>query len=152
MKIYNEIISIIKGALMGVGIGYIIAMCFSLSIKDGVFYPAPLEVLDSMDNINAALMLAGYSALVGATFSGLRFVWNIERWSLLKSSLVYFTVNLVVMTFSGYKMYWFSHNLKSYIFYLGMYIFIFAVIWIICYNLAKKSANELNEKLGEIKK
>lgn len=147
-NLYDRIRKILVGALMGIGIAYIIALCFS--IKWGEFSPAPLELIEEVGNIKAAEMLALYSGLVGAVFTGTKFIWNIEKWSLLKTSFVYFTINFFVMSFAGYKLYWFSHNIKDYILFLAEYMVIFMAIWLVIYFKNKKSVKELNDKLSQV--
>ncbi|WP_027107283.1 DUF3021 domain-containing protein [Ligilactobacillus ceti] len=149
-NLYDRIRKILVGALMGVGIGYIIALCFS--VKWGAFSPAPLVLVEKVGNIKAAEMLALYSGLVGAVFAGTKFIWDIEKWSLVKSSFVYFTINLLVMSCAGYRLYWFSHNIKNYFSFLSVYIVIFIAIWVVTYFKNKKNVKELNDKLNQIKK
>lgn len=149
-NLYAYIRRIIVGALMGVGIAYIIALCFSM--KWGTFSPAPFELIKRVGNIRAAEMLAIYSGLVGAVFVGTKFIWDIESWSLLKSSFLYFTINLLVISFAGYRLYWFSHTIGNYILFLNVYVTIFTSIWIVSYFKSKKNVRRLNEKLNQIKK
>lgn len=149
-SLFERVVKILAGALMGVGIAYIIALCFS--IKGGTFSPAPLVLIEKVGNIKAAEMLALYSGLVGAMFVGTRFVWDIERWSLLKRTFVYFIINFLVLSFAGYRLYWFSHNVKDYVSFLTVNVVIFMAIWAVNYFRNKKNVKELNDKLKQVKK
>lgn len=149
-NLYGILRNIFAGAFIMIGVGYLIILYFSKMI--GEFSPAPIELVEKVGVLRASEMLAFYSALAGAVFGGTKFIWKIESWSILKSSVVYFTINLIVMTFCGYRMYWFAHTINGYISFLAIFIGIFIAIWIMCYLRGKSQADEMNNKLKDIKK
>ncbi len=147
MKIRETIGRILAGGLLGIGIGYSIAVVFS-SIY-GEFSPAPPQLIEQVGSLKAAQLLLMYSALIGMVFAGMQFVWEKENWSLFKSTVIYFTVNLASMSFAGYQLYWFPHILSGYISYIIIYVVVFTIMWFIFYMKAKKEVAAMNEKINK---
>lgn len=147
MRIKKTLANMVRGSVLGIGVGYIIAV--NISSATGSFAPAPASLVDEVGMLQASQMLLGYGAILGAVFAGTRFVFEKPDWSLFKATLVYFTVNLAVMLFAGSRMQWFVLTLSSVAAFLGIYIAIFFAIWIVMYNIKKKEAMRLNEGLKD---
>ena len=49
----------------------------------------------------------------------------------------------------AYFMYWMEHSVTGFLSYFGIFILIFAVIWIVQFIIGKKNIKRMNEKLSE---
>ena len=148
-RVFKNLGRAVCGAFLMIGVQYIIALCFSKA--NGEFFPAAQDLMAQKSLLEGAEMLAIYSALAGAVFGGMRFIWEIEDWSVLKSSAVYFGINLISMSYCGYKMYWFTHSIKGYLPFLAIFVAIFLSIWCMCYFRGRSAARQMNRRIREKK-
>lgn len=139
----------LPAAILGtIGIGYLITLFISMYY--GNFMTASPWLVDKVGSLKAAEMLAFYTGLMGASFTITQPIWEVESWSLFKSTVLYFGINLLTMLLVGWKMMWFTLNLEGVLFFVGMYVIIFAIIWVIVYFRTRKEAMELNRKIKKI--
>ena len=86
---------IIRGALgflTGITIGYLITIITSLVFANGYYSPCVPELISIMGNeINAVILQALLSGLLGAGFGACSVIWEIERWSIVMQTGIYFT-------------------------------------------------------------
>ncbi len=142
---YNIIRNALTGALIMVGVTYLITVFISTSY--GEFLPAPPELIKEIGMLSAAQSLAIYSAISGAVFGGSRFIWQIEKWRLVKRTIVYFVINFPLAIFASYKMHWLDLSFKGVLEYSVVFTTIFMVIWLYNYFMARRNALLLNQKL-----
>ncbi len=145
LKLYDVIRKVFVGGLMGIGIGYIITVCFS--IKFGIFLPAPKSLVDDVGTLNASIMLLVYSTLIGASFKASEFIWHIRTLNLMFKSLLYYMINLIIMIFASCKMHWINMSLSELISFVLVFSVIFMSIWIINYIKIKKNIEKLNKNI-----
>lgn len=82
------------GAPIGVTISLIITVIFSLCTGQGEYYPAPHELVDwcGGNETTAVIVQMICSMIVGAVCGGASVIWEIEKWNLLKQTLINFAV------------------------------------------------------------
>lgn len=141
------IIRAIVGLPMGIGISMIISLLISILIGQGKYYPCAPQLIGEMGEIPAVILQTVLSALLGAAFCGGSVVWEIESWSLLKQTVIYFLLGAVTMLPCAYALYWTKRSITGLLIYLLVFIVLFAVIWVIQYLLEKKAVERMNEKL-----
>ncbi len=145
MKANKFLKDIFKSGCLGISIGYCISVLISSFM--GSFSIATPILISKVGELRAAQMLVAYSFLIGASFKALSFIWKKENLSLWMATLIYFTLNFIVILFAGYKMCWFRKNEMSFLLYFAIYTVIFIIIWLIYYIIAKKNVRDLNESL-----
>lgn len=140
----------IFGFPVGVTIGYFITIVISLIMADGQYFPCePALVALIGSEINAVLLQAILCGLLGAGFSAASIIWDIENWGIIKQTAIYFLVISAIMMPIAYVMYWMEHSMKGILGYFTIFVFIFAVIWIIEYCIIRHNVRKMNETLSK---
>lgn len=121
---------------------------------DDFFYsPCVPDLITAMGNeINAVIIQTVLCGLLGSGFSVSSVIWEIEDWSIVKQTGIYFLIISVIMLPIAYFMYWMEHSVTGFLSYFGIFILIFAVIWIVQFIIGKKNIKRMNEKLSETRK
>ena len=145
MNSNKMLVNTLVGILVGIGIGYM--MNVGMSCPTGHYLAGVPELISKVGDLRAAQMLLFYSGLIGASFGLMMFVWEREEWSLLKRTVIYFVVNLIVMVVSAYQMCWIGKSVWSLVVFIAMFIAIFTVCWFVSYAIAKKRTQQLNAGL-----
>ncbi|MDE6505173.1 MAG: DUF3021 domain-containing protein [Clostridia bacterium] len=141
----------VLGAPLGVTVSLIITVIFSLCMGSGEYFPAPQELISLCGNeITAVIVQAVCSLFVGAVCGGSSVIWEAEKWSLLKQTLVHFAVLAVPFFGIGYVMSWVPHNLYGALGYAGAFVAVYLITWISIYFSVKAKIKKLNKQLSEL--
>lgn len=125
----------------------------SLGWANGYYSPCVPDLITAMGNeINAVIIQTVLCGLLGSGFSVSSVIWEIEDWSIVKQTGIYFLIISVIMLPIAYFMYWMEHSVTGFLSYFGIFILIFAVIWIVQFIIGKKNIKRMNEKLSETRK
>lgn len=136
------------GFPLGLAMGYLITIFISLTVSDGRYYPYVPELAAVMGNeINAVLLQAVLCGILGTGFGACSVIWQIESWGILKQTGIYFSIISVIMLPTAYVSYWMEHSLKGILSYFGIFVLIFAAVWIVQYAAAKHNVRKMNETL-----
>lgn len=138
------------GLLGGIVISYVITIIISLAFNDGSYYSCvPSLVTKFGSEMNAVIIQTILSAILGATFSSGSIIWEMDNWSLLKQTGLYFGITTVAMMTVAYICEWMEHSIKGFISYLAIFFAIFIVVWIVQYVSWKKKISSLKIKFEE---
>ena len=120
---------------IGISCSVGISLFLSLIFGEGKYYPfaSPL-VLFTGSEVKAMLMQTILSGILGSVFGGMSFIWEMERWSILKQTAVYFLSVSIPMMGISYLLYWMEHSLSGFLFYFLIFVMVFIVVWL--FNLA----------------
>ncbi len=148
----NKIISrSISGFPIGIAIGYLITIFISLNQANGYYLPCVPELISAMGNeINAVVLQTLLCGLVGVGFAASSVIWEIENWSIMKQSGIYFIIISVIMLPIAYFAYWMEHSVVGFLSYFGIFILIFAFIWVIQFVIGKHNVKKMNESLRNV--
>ena len=136
------------GFPLGLAMGYLITIFISLTVSDGRYYPCVPELAAVMGNeIDAVLLQAVLCGILGAGFGACSVIWQIESWGILKQTGIYFSIISVIMLPTAYVSYWMEHSLKGILSYFGIFVLIFATVWIVQYAAARHNVRKMNETL-----
>ncbi len=142
----------ILGFPIGLAIGYLITIQISLGWANGEYLPCVPELAAVMGNeINAVILQAALSGLLGTGFAASSVIWDIERWGLAKQTGIYFIIISVIMMPIAYFTRWMEHSVKGFFSYFGIFCLIFAVIWIIEFAIGKRHLKQMNDALARKK-
>lgn len=140
------------GFPIGIAIGYFITILGSLAWANGDYSPCAPELTAAMGNeINAVMLQAVLSGLLGTGFAASSVIWEIDTWSMVKQTGIYFSIISAVMLPTAYFAYWMEHSVIGFVIYFGIFIFIFAGIWISLYVTGKSNVRKMNQKLSQVK-
>ncbi len=142
----------ILGFPVGIAIGYLITIFISLCWADGYYAPCVPELISATGNeINAVILQAILCGFLGAGFAASSVIWEIENWSILKQTGIYFIIVSVIMLPTAYFSYWMEHSIAGFFSYFGIFVLIFAFIWMIQFVIGKRNVRKMNENLSNAK-
>ena len=141
------------GAPIGVTISLIITIIFSLCLGHGEYFPAPLKLIDwcGGNEITAVIVQLICALFIGAICGGSSVIWEIEKWSLLKQTLVHLAVLAVPFFGLGYIMNWMPHNIYGVLGYIGGFVLVYVIMWCSIYFSIKAKINKMNKQLNEMR-
>lgn len=146
---------ILRGALgvpLGIALGYVITILISLIWADGYYSPCVPELVETLGNeIKAVILQTLLCGLLGAGFAASSVIWEIEHWSIVKQTGIYFLIVSVIMMPIAYFTFWMEHSITGILSYFGIFVLIFAVIWMVQFVIGKHNVKKMNEKISEEK-
>ena len=138
------------GFPVGIAIGYVITVVISICIGDGFFHPVNPELVNKMGSeLNAILIQTGLSGIMGTGFAMASVIWEIDSWSLVKQSGVYFAIACVIMFPISYFANWMPHSTGGILSYVGIFVAIFLAAWVIQYSVWKRKITKMNEGIKD---
>lgn len=136
------------GFPLGIAIGYVITVIISICIGDGLFHPVTPELLETMGNeMNAVILQTALCGIMGTCFAMASIIWEIDSWSLVKQSGIYFAVICVVMFPISYFAGWMPHSTAGVLLYVGIFIAIFVLVWISQYLAWNSKIKKMNDSV-----
>lgn len=140
------------GAPVGVTISLIITIIFSLSMGHGEYFPAPHELIDWCGgNATTAVIVQFIGSLaIGALMAASSVIWEIERISLTKQTLLHFAVVVVTFFPISYLLNWLPHNLYGALGFAAAFIGMYVIMWISIYFSIKAKIKKMNKQLQEM--
>lgn len=139
----------VLGAPLGITIGYVITIMISLGIGDGRYYAYVPQLAESLGGgeLSAVIVQAALCAILGAVSAGSSVIWEMENWSLLKQSLIFFVLLSAVMMPVAYFAQWMEHSLSGFLGYFAIFTVIFIFVWLIRYFFWKSKVKALNNDM-----
>ena len=134
------------GFPLGIAIGYVITVIISICIGDGFFHPVNPELVNKMGSeLNAILIQTGLSGIMGTGFAMASVILEIDSWSLAKQSGIYFTIACVIMFPISYFANWMPHSTAGILSYVGIFVAIFVITWLVQYFVWKRKVKRMND-------
>ncbi len=138
------------GFPIGIAVGYAISIFTSLCFANGYYSPCVPDLIPIMGNeINAVILQALLSGVLGTAFAASSVIWQVERWSIVRQSGIYFLIVSMVMMPIAYVLYWMEHSISGFLRYFAVFMLIFVIIWIIEYAVGRQIVKKLNAQLNE---
>ena len=134
------------GLPVGIAIGFVITLLISICIGDGSFYPVTPELIQTTGNqLNAVILQTILCAIIGVGFAMASVIWEIDSWSLAKQSGIYFFIACVTMFPIAYITNWMKHNAIGILSYVGIFVAIFVITWLVQYFVWKRKVKRMND-------
>lgn len=140
--------SCLIGSIAGIALGFMIPLFISIKVNDGNYYPCTPDFVNAIGNtLNATILQTLLCACLGilGAISGL--IYRIEKWNLLKQSIISGIILSTSMITTAYICYWVPHTSIAILGYMLQFFGIYAIIWLILYLRIRKNIQELNETL-----
>lgn len=139
-------------ALIGFPIGVFISNLISLIISyifgNGYYITCAPEVITRFGSeIMAATVQFLLSGVVGAVYAAASIIWNVDSWSLFRTTVTHFFIIAITFLPISILMGWCALNLQGILSYLGLFAFIYFCIWISQYFAYKKKIQKINQAL-----
>lgn len=140
------------GFPLGIAVGYLITILISLGWANGYYLPCVPELTSIMGNeINAVIFQTILCGILGVGFAASSVIWEIDSWSIVKQTGIYFSIISAIMLPIAYFAYWMEHSAVGLLIYFGIFVLIFVVIWIIHFGVGRYNVKKMNEKLFQTK-
>jgi len=140
------------GFPLGVFVGYAITILISLFVADGYYGPCVPALIDEFGSeINAVVFQAILCGILGSSFAAASLIWEIERWNIAKQTGIYFLVALITMFPIAYFAHWMEHSVSGFLVYVGIFVAIFVLMWVVQYCIWKNKIKGINKKIEERK-
>ena len=137
------------GIPLGISLGYFITILISLINGNGEYFSVPPQlVLDLGNEINAVLMQTLLCGILGGGFAAASVIWELEDWSLVKQTGIYFLIASLLMMPVAWLANWMEHSLRGFVMYFGIFLIIFVIIWLIQYLIIRKNIKKMNAKIN----
>ena len=141
----------ILGIPIGVAVGYLITILISLAWAGDYYSPCvPELILVAGSEFRAVIFQTFLCSLLGAGFAASSIIWEIEHWSIVKQTGIYFLIVSVIMMPAAYFAYWMEHSIAGFLSYFGIFVFIFVIIWLIQFIAGRRNVKKLNENLHKV--
>ena len=145
------VIRSLLGFPIGIAVGYLITIFISLVWADGYYSPCMPELISAVGNeINAVILQTVLCGVLGTGFGAGSVIWEMDDWSIVKQTGVYFLIVSVIMLPIAYFTYWMEHSVVGFLFYFAVFLLIFVIIWIVQFMIGKHNVRRMNEKLSQI--
>ena len=136
------------GFPLGITMGYLITILISLSWANGYYSPCVPELISLMGNeINAVILQTILCGILGVGFAASSVIWEMDSWSSVKQTGIYFSIISVIMLPIAYFAYWMEHSVIGFLMYFGIFVLIFAIVWIVQFIVGRNNVRKMNEKL-----
>ena len=134
------------GFPLGISIGFVITLIISIGIGKGSFYPVTPELIETMGNeLNAVILQTVLCGIMGAGFAMASVIWEIDSWSLVKQSGIYFGIACALMLPIAYIANWMKHSVFGILSYIGVFVGIFVFVWLIQYFMWRSKIKKMND-------
>lgn len=143
----NQIIKLaLIGFPVGIVIGFVITLIISACIGDGFYYPVTPEFIGLMGNeLNAVILQTVLCGIIGSGFAMASVIWDIDSWSLAKQSAIYFLIACIIMFPIAYITNWMKHSIAGVLSYVGIFVVIFVIAWLVQYLSWKRKIKRMND-------
>ncbi|HHX70117.1 MAG TPA: DUF3021 domain-containing protein [Gallicola sp.] len=144
------IIRIILGFIVGAIIGNLITLLVNLGYGEKASIVSPHQV-EAIGKLWAIILQTILSGLLGVTGVGGIYFYDIESWSLLKSTIAHSLSILIgfIVVFPVLK--WVPFTFWSCLIIAIIVSVVYALIWLIMYLIWKKEVEKMNEDLKSYK-
>ena len=144
----------IIGFISGILLGLIITVIFSIQTPGGRIGFVNPDFAGEIGNLPVALLIQSVlTGLLGVVGYGGSEVYRIDNWSILKATTIHFGAVIVVFFAIGFSLHWMSvDDGTAILIMLGIYILVYAALWIIQYLRVKSQVRDINSGLEKMKK
>lgn len=150
MTLKKAILRGVLGFPMGIFLSITITILISLSLGTGEYNPVVPELTNLTNSeINAVVLQYILSGILGFMFAAGSAVFEVEQFSLVKQIVIHFFISVFTMLPIAYILRWMDHSIGGIVTYVGIFLIIYVIIWIIQYMSWKKKILQINKKLEE---
>ena len=138
------------GFPIGIAIGFVITIIISICIGKGDFYPVSPKLTETMGSeLNAVILQTALCGIMGSGFAMASVIWELDSWSLIKQSGIYFLIISLILLPIAYISNWMDHSVAGVISYAGIFFASFVVVWLIQYFVWKNKIKKMNERINK---
>ncbi|MES3642697.1 DUF3021 domain-containing protein [Staphylococcus saprophyticus] len=147
---------LIIGSMMGISIGVIASIIFSLVFANTKYQPiSPNSTMgtiysNNLSEIQIMIVAIVIWSLIGVMFSFGSLIFTNLKFSIIKLTLMHFSLVLIIMFPLAILVGWFPLNLSSVSTFI-IFIIIYFIIWLIIKKRNQQDINEINSLISKKK-
>lgn len=137
--------------LLGIPIGIAISTTIALAISlfFGSYSPVSPPLIDLMGGLmNAALFQYLASVALGFICGFGSAIWAVERWSLLRKTLIHFLLLTFTLLPISIACRWVAPSFISILIYFVVFAALYLIIWIVQYLIIRHKISKMNDRLS----
>lgn len=145
----KEVISrLLIGFPCGILIAQFLTILFSMIIDGSSYHPITPELLSVINNeIFAVALQSLLSGILGSICLVSSLIWEIDEWSLTKQFTLNFIIICTCTVIIASILKWFSLTWMGLLLFIGVFIVVYFLIWLISYLFYRIQIIKINEKL-----
>ena len=147
--------AILRGLLgfpLGVAMSHVISIVISIVIGDGNYVGTiPELVTEFGGELNAVIFQAVICGVLGSSFSAASVIWEMEHWSIVKQTGIYFLITAATMLPIAYFGHWMERSVLGFVIYFAVFVIIFIFMWLVQYAIWKNKIKRMDRTLKERK-
>ena len=145
---------IILRGLLGISLGitlcHIVTIIISIVIGDGSHLSAiPELVYDFGGELNAVMAQTLLYGLLGAFFAAASVIWEMEHWSIVKQTGMYFLITASAMLPVAYFGHWMERSISGFVIYFAVFVAIFVFMWLVQYAIWRNKIKRMDKKVKQ---
>jgi len=145
--------AILRGLLgipLGIALCHVITIVISIVIGDGYHLSAIPELIYEFDSeLNAVIFQTTLYGILGASFAAASVIWEMENWSIVKQTGIYFLITAATMLPVAYFGHWMERSVLGFVIYSAVFIAIFIFMWLVQYAIWKNKVKSIDRKIKE---
>ena len=132
----------------GIAIGQAICVLLSLFWGQGRYLACMPQLIEALgDEARAVAVQTLVCGVIGSACAAGSIIWQLERWSLLRQTIVSFALLSGAMLPAAYLMGWMEHTFAGVATYAGVFAGIFAAVWVVQFFLSRRAVKAINRRL-----
>lgn len=150
MTLKKALLRGLVGVPIGVCIGYSVTVLISLIWGGGYYAPVVPAFQEAVGTQSAAVALQWLlCCLVGFVFAAASSIWEVERWSLTRQTVLHLLATSLTMLPVVLICRWAAFIPGGVLGYFGVFIAIYAAIWLATTLSVRRGVRAANQKLEE---
>ncbi len=140
-------------AMIGIFIGVLISLFFNYFNHSNQYYPSGPSFVERFNRpLNAVAVSVLLWVIIGQLFGFGSLIFNIKQWSLFKKTIINFLTYYLGFVPLAILAGWFPLNLTNFFIFTGIFIVIYAIIWLINAHMILTDIKKVNQKIKEKQK
>lgn len=143
---------LITKSLIGFVIGALVVHVITLLVNyfgSGQYLICMPELMERVGLVGAVVLQTFFGAIFGMVALGGMCLFDIEKWSLLRASMVHCALILVTYLTIGLLLHWFTFDIIPLLITSAIIVLVYALIWLIMFVIWKREIKKMNRLAEE---
>jgi len=106
-------------------------------------------VYDFGGELNAVMAQTLLYGLLGAFFAAASVIWEMEHWSIVKQTGMYFLITASAMLPVAYFGHWMERSISGFVIYFAVFVAIFVFMWLVQYAIWRNKIKRMDKKVKQ---
>ncbi|MGY3703940.1 hypothetical protein BW731_01380 [Vagococcus martis] len=144
------VFQIFSGFKTGVFIGLMFSIFFSFIYSGDLFYPMPPAFIDKFSSELIAFIVSVFLwGVIGIIFTLTNFIFTSTDWSITRMTVSHAVISYCLFLPIAIFLDWINFSVTNIVTFTMIYLFIYAILWVISIIRVKKEINSINKHIKE---